>query len=142
VEQDKCEGHGCALLPQHAPWPSMPLGCPLTSAGVFTVINSSESDQSLLRTTGLSGLHCSKNSLTILLRRSSWCGELLKLSNHIQDPRLCMFSMLFSVTTAHHTWLLWVNTAMSYSTKSADTSALHFPTNNQQQLFPLAALTS
>lgn len=48
----------------------------------------------------------------------------------------------FSVTRLHHTWLLWVNTAMSYSTKSAVTSALHFHTNSQQQLFPLAALTS
>lgn len=135
MEQGRCEGHSCTLLSRDALWPTMPLGCPLTSTGVCTAINKCESyTPSLLLNIGLSGLYCSRNILIKLLMHTSWFSEQLKLSDHVWDPRLFVFSTLFQwpQPRLHHTWLLWVNTAMSCSTKSAVTSALRFHANSQQ----------
>lgn len=134
-EQGRREGHGRTLLSRDAPWPTMPLGCPITSAGVWTVIKSCESyTASLLQNISLSELYQSRNILKKLLRHTSWFSEQPKLSDHVWDPRISIFSVLFQwpQPRLHHTWLLRVNTTMSSSTKSAVTSALHFHANSQQ----------
>lgn len=78
------------------PGPAVPLDCPVTSVGVCTVINESGSyTPGLLQNIGLSELYCPRNILKKLLRHTSWFSELLKLSDHVWDPRLSIFSMLF-----------------------------------------------
>ena len=134
-EQGRWEGQSCTLLPWDAPRPTMPLGCPVTSARVCTVINKCESyTPSLLQNIGLSELYRSRNILKKLLRHASWFSEQLKLSDNVWGPRVSIFSMLFQWPQPglYHIWLLQVNTAMSCSAKSAVTSALHFHANSQQ----------